>query len=383
MRRAAARVSLKVVRRTRAAGSSAGEAGGAVEGDDGLAGAGAAGDAGGAGEVAGHEVALGGVEEDGPGSPRGRRGRPGARRSSTSRRKRRWASGWAKGSGGAARRGGGLDAGGEVDQRLEGLGREVVGEVEQGVLGRRRGRRRASPGGRRRARRVGVRGAGEEAGLRAARTGARDDDLLDPLADLDELGGAGRGVGLEAAALGPGVGGVVVADPGEQEVGAALVEDDAEVAVDADGPEVAVAGAVDAVELQAGGGGVDLEVEGGVLTRLRSWGVRRARLAVKVPAMRRVIAGRLREPVVRNQRGVAHARIPCKSMLSGHVSSITCRYIGSHIEHLHHLVAEVVDRPSRRYGRTSGCGKGREMVALRLSQASSSISAFRVVFSAL
>jgi hypothetical protein len=43
--------------------------GGAVEGDDGLAGAGGTGDAGGGGEGALDEVALRGVEEDGPGLP--------------------------------------------------------------------------------------------------------------------------------------------------------------------------------------------------------------------------------------------------------------------------------------------------------------------------
>ena len=126
---------------------------------------------------------------------------------------------------GRGRGGRGLDAGGEVDQGLHRLGGEVVGEVEEGVLGG--GADVGEPVGRDAAeeeRRLG--GAGEE--RRAGRgDGDGDDDLLDALADLDELGGAGGGVDLEAAALGPGVGGVVVADPGEEGVGAALVQDDA------------------------------------------------------------------------------------------------------------------------------------------------------------
>ena len=112
--------------------------------------------------------------------------------------------------------------------------------------------------------RYGLGGESEEGRIRCG-----DDDghadFLDAFADFHELGGAGRGVDLEAAAFGPGIGGVVVADPGEEGVGAAAVQYDAEVAGDAGGPEVAVAGAVDAVKLEAGGGGIDLEVEGGLL----------------------------------------------------------------------------------------------------------------------
>lgn len=132
----------------------------------------------------------------------------------------------------------------------------MVGEVEEGVLGS--GADVRQPVGRDAAEKESrLEGAGEQRRFGGG-DGDRDDDLLDALADLDELGGAGRGVDFEAAALGPGVGGVVVADPGKEGVGASLVEDYAEVAGDAGGPEVAVAGAVDAVKLEAGGGGVDL-----------------------------------------------------------------------------------------------------------------------------
>ncbi|PJN95221.1 hypothetical protein CNY89_09740, partial [Amaricoccus sp. HAR-UPW-R2A-40] len=68
--RLAARAALNVVSRTRADGV-AGEADGAVEGDDRLAGAGGADDAGGAVEVAGDELGLRWMEEDGPPFPRG------------------------------------------------------------------------------------------------------------------------------------------------------------------------------------------------------------------------------------------------------------------------------------------------------------------------
>jgi hypothetical protein len=47
-------------------------------------------------------------------------------------------------------------------------------------------------------------------------------------------------VGLDTAAFGPGIGIVVVTDEGEEEVGAALVDDNADVLVDADGPEIRV-----------------------------------------------------------------------------------------------------------------------------------------------
>ena len=94
---------------------------------------------------------------------------------------------------------------------------------------------------------------------------ALGNDLLDGLSDLDDLGGAGPRVAVEAAALGPSVSVVVVADIGEEGVAGPLVEDDAEVEIDAGGPEVLVAGAVDPVEGEAGAVGVLLDVEGGDL----------------------------------------------------------------------------------------------------------------------
>ena len=81
-------------------------------------------------------------------------------------------------------------------------------------------------------------------------------EVVHALAQLDDLEGAGLGVGGDAAALGPGIGGVVVVDIGEQEAAFGLVDDDADVGVGADGPEIAVARGVYAVEVQAWGSGV-------------------------------------------------------------------------------------------------------------------------------
>ena len=68
-------------------------------------------------------------------------------------------------------------------------------------------------------------------------------------------------MGFEFAAFGPVVGRVVVRDVAEEEAGIGAMDDDTEVEVDADGPEALVFGAVEFVELEAGLGGVDLEVE--------------------------------------------------------------------------------------------------------------------------
>ena len=233
-------------------GIGAGEADGAVEGDDGLAGAGAAGDAGGAGEVACRRSRVWArVEEDRPLLPRGVEGAGelvGSRRGGGSGAGRRGA----RRGRASARAGAGWMPAERLMQRLQRLGGEVGGEVEERVLGG--GADVGEPVGRDAAEEQRrLRGAGEEGRPRGGcrrRSWDRDGDFLNAFADFDELGGAGRRVGLEAAALGPGVGGVVVADPGEEGVGPAFVQDDAEVAGDAGGPEVAVAGAVDAVELR-------------------------------------------------------------------------------------------------------------------------------------
>ena len=95
---------------------------------------------------------------------------------------------------------------------------------------------------------------------------------------------------LDPPALGPGVGIVVVADIGEEEARLGLVDDDADVAADPHRPEMRVAGAVDAVEVQPGCRRVHLQIERrglGRLLLLRSASV--ARAEVKVAAMRNSI----------------------------------------------------------------------------------------------
>jgi hypothetical protein len=242
----------------------AGEVGGAVDGDDGLAGAGSAGDAGGAGVVGFDGGALGGVEEELPGGPGGGEGV--AERLVVLVEEVEAAAGVGVGEGVA---GAGGDLGrlavGDAQQVLlrfvgEGVADVVEELVEGGVADA------AQPGA--------WDAVGEERGVVEVGEGAlgrRDvvvdddagdafDDFFGAFVDDDDLGGAGGLVDVEAAASGPGVGGVVVVDVAEDGGVAALVQDEADVAVDAGGPH-AVVGALDAVELEAGEVGLDLEVE--------------------------------------------------------------------------------------------------------------------------
>ena len=190
-----------------------------MEGDDGLAGAGGAGDASRSVEVAFDKGALGGVEEDRPGFPGRVEGglefvaaleeAETALRVGVQKRIR----------GGFGGDRCGKNADGEVEEGFGGLGGEVFGEVEEGVL----------VGGAGVGEPVGRNAAGEEdgvfvrveepLGVRRDRVGRWKGGLiLYPLADLDDLGGAGGRVSLDAAAFGPGIGIVVVADIREQEV---------------------------------------------------------------------------------------------------------------------------------------------------------------------
>jgi hypothetical protein len=93
-------------------------------------------------------------------------------------------------------------------------------------------------------------------------------DLLDAFARLDDLDRAGFGVRLDAAALGPGIGVVVMADIGDEGRVAALMQDQADVAIDARGPEIRVLALVDAMKLQAVAGRIDLKIEHARLHRL-------------------------------------------------------------------------------------------------------------------
>ena len=56
---------------------------------------------------------------------------------------------------------------------------------------------------------------------------------------------------LDPPPLGPAIGVVMMTDIGEQQAAGGLVDDDADVAADADRPEIRVLGIVDAVELKS------------------------------------------------------------------------------------------------------------------------------------
>lgn len=70
-------------------------------------------------------------------------------------------------------------------------------------------------------------------------------------------------VGFQFAALSPIVGIVVVGYVAEQKAARPVVDDDSEVEVDSDRGEVGVFGTVEFMELEAGVGGIELEIEGG------------------------------------------------------------------------------------------------------------------------
>ena len=197
---------------------------------------------------------------------------------------------------GRRRRGAGAQkAGADIFQQGFGrLGRQVVRQSEERVLGRVPARRRSSPAGTPTASRSSSESGREQRrparGSAASAGAARRDKLLHPLADLDDLDGAGARVRLDAPPLGPGVGVIMVTDVGQQEAGVGLVHDDAEVAVHPDRPEMGVRELLDAMELKARCRRVDLQVEGRGLERPFAPGRRRrASAAVKVAAIRKSI----------------------------------------------------------------------------------------------
>ena len=186
-------------------------------------------------------------------------------------RKRRWASGCSNGL--RRNRGGlrhaGLAAGRQFQQRLGRLRRQVVGQDQQRVLGRLLDvaeplRRHAV------AEQFVVGLVGEQRRFlrgRRRRQGQfrlhidRDDDLLDGLADFDQLRGARFGMRLQLAAFRPVIGLVVVIDVAEQKAGGRLVNDQPDVAAHPHRPEVLVLCLVELVEAHAGIGRVELQVE--------------------------------------------------------------------------------------------------------------------------
>lgn len=92
-------------------------------------------------------------------------------------------------------------------------------------------------------------------------------DFLDHLAQFDQLGGAGGGVGFQLAAFCPAIGIVVAPNVAEDHILAGAVEDDAQVEVDARRPEVGISGIGQLVNTQTGMGRVGLQIKGRGLGR--------------------------------------------------------------------------------------------------------------------
>mgnify|MGYP000399456480 CR=1 FL=1 len=105
----------------------------------------------------------------------------------------------------------------------------------------------------------------QEDGWRRSLDVARDDDLLHPLADLHQLRGAGAGMRLQLATLGPGVGGIVMAHVGEEQAARCPVDDQPQVAADTHRPEVLVLRLLQLVKLHPRRGRVHLKIERGRL----------------------------------------------------------------------------------------------------------------------
>ena len=254
-----------------------------VEGHDGLAGAGRPRDAGGAVVVALDELPLGRMQEDRPLLPGIVEGplegldvghHPEAPLG-VGVRERIVGGGGRRGQGGSA-------PGGDLQQRLGGLGRQVIGEVEQGVLGG--GAHVAQPfDGHAVAQQVVVRRAAEDRFPRRRGTAGghgsggpwnvhlhvpRHRDLAHRLANLHELRRPGGRMPLQPPPLGPLVRGVVMVHVAEQEARCRPVDDQPDVAADPGRPEALVLRPLDLVQLQPRPSRVHLQVERGGLDRL-------------------------------------------------------------------------------------------------------------------
>ena len=102
----------------------------------------------------------------------------------------------------------------------------------------------------------------EQAGFGRSRTFCHhilgDDDLLHPLPHLHQLGRARFGMRLQLAAFGPAIRVVVMPHIAEQHAGRGLVHDDAQIAADPHRPEIRVLAAIQAMKAQARRGGIGL-----------------------------------------------------------------------------------------------------------------------------
>ena len=173
-------------------------------------------------------------------------------------------------------------AGRKLQQRLGGLARQMIGEVEQRVL--RRGAHVIQPLDRHAvAEQIVFRRVGEDGCPRRrwsaghpVLAGRRDVHLHIPwhpnlthrLTDLDELRSSCRGMSFQPPSFCPLVRGVVMVDVAEQEARRRPVDDQPDVATDPNGPEVLVLRPVDLVQLQPRMRRVHLQVERRGLDRL-------------------------------------------------------------------------------------------------------------------
>ena len=88
----------------------------------------------------------------------------------------------------------------------------------------------------------------------------REGNFLDPLPHFDNLCRAGLGVGFYPPTLRPFIGIVMVVNVAEQKTALCFMDDNPDVPVNPDRPEIGVFGFIDAMEFQAGCGRVLLEI---------------------------------------------------------------------------------------------------------------------------
>ena len=350
-----------------------GEVDGAMQGDDGLTRARRASDAGRAGELTLHPLPLGGMEKDRPLVP-GRLQGAGQFLHVGHDPKAPLGIGMGKGiapghHGGAGWRG---TPGRQLEQGLRRLSGQMTGQIEEAVFIGLTDIRQPV-GGDAIVQQVVVRPGGEQAGLGDG--GYRDGggDFDDALADLHELGGAGAGMDLQLASGGPFIGGIVMIDVAEQQAAVRAVDDEAQIAAGAHGPEILVPRPVELVAAQAGVGRVELQVEGRGLDRLLFF-PGEAGQAVGEGVGDAKVHGRSLTRCGPWARAGPPARAPMTPGDRARAQRTRNTFITSSPKWLMTLTAM---RP------VAGLGKGREVSLRRLSQTSSLISALRVVLSAL
>jgi hypothetical protein len=164
------------------------------------------------------------------------------------------------------RRGG---AGRQVQQGLGSLLRQPFGDVEQGVLVG--SPDLIEPFGRHSVAEQRI--VGDPLEQQRFRCGSRCDygrcgDILDPLGEFDELGCTRRRVAFYPASLGPRISFVVVLDITKQQAGGRSMDDQANVFIDANRPEIRVAGPFKPMEAQARARQVQLKIKRRRLDRL-------------------------------------------------------------------------------------------------------------------